>query len=407
MKKRKIIVCFTILFILMTVIGFALLTGSEADKQISINSIPQDIEAMRGVSGTGDEPMVLLTTNNELQKLFDSIDSTGEYNYTIPKYVLSPETDELIEPQTVYITAKIDDLRQWELSFDYIITDGRRQLLKGDNVYDVTDIPGRNEYVIAYNNMLLLLDLEKETLYMYTSPTIGEYSYTDTIVSDGIARSVLWAAMPSFNPSGTKMLYYSERAGYENGLIWMMDMITKEESMISLKGVYTPRVLQWYDDNTAYILGISSKDIVMIDIKTGTGSVVYEHGISGLSQVGFSYPYLLIPKSGGSRIINLSDNTVSNYDDSEYPYFKTVSPGIGYDTLLLYQKPNDNNGYYCEAIVLDMQTGKKCVITVPDKDTICGFRMYDEDTIIMNVAIDSDIYNQMTYFIEYNTLVKE
>jgi hypothetical protein len=201
------------------------------------------------------------------------------------------------------------------------------------------------------------------------------------------------------------MLYYSERAGYENGLIWIMDTITKEESMISLKGMYTTRVLQWYDDNTAYILG--KNNIVMIDTETRKGEVIYEHGISGLSQVGFSYPYLFIPKSGNSRIINLSDNTVKKYDDSEYTYFKAASPGRGYDTLLICQKANDNNGYYCEAIVLDMQTGKKCVITVPDKDTICGFRMYDEDTIIMNVAIDSDIYNQMTYFIEYNTLEKE
>jgi Tol biopolymer transport system component len=58
---------------------------------------------------------------------------------------------------------------------------------------------------------------------MYTSPTIGEYSYTDTIVSDGIAHSVLWATKPSFNPSGTKMLYYSERAGYRMDLygLWI------------------------------------------------------------------------------------------------------------------------------------------------------------------------------------------
>jgi hypothetical protein len=131
MKRKRLILNFSIVFILMTVIGFILLTSSEADNQVSINGIPQEVEVVQGVTGTGDEPLVLLTTNNELQKLYDSIDSTGEYTYSIPKYVISSETNELTEPRTVYITAMIDELRQWKLSFDYIIEDGRRQLLKG------------------------------------------------------------------------------------------------------------------------------------------------------------------------------------------------------------------------------------------------------------------------------------
>lgn len=405
MKKKRFIVLFTIALVVMAIIGFAFLTGSKEEEQVSINGIPKEVEVIKGVTGTGDDPLLLLTSNSELEKLYNSMDDTGIYTYTIPKQVMSPETNEIITPQTIYITANIDDVRQWELSFDYIVTNGKRQLVKGGNNYDVYDIPGKDEYVIAYNNMLLLLDLEKETLSMYTAPTVGKYSYADTESTGGVARAVYWAGMPSFNPSGTKMLYYSQRASYEEGLIWVMDTITKEESMISLKGVYTTRVLQWYDDNTAYILG--SNDIVMIDLKTGNSQVVYEHGIPGLIHVGFSYPYLFIPKSGGSRIINLLDNTVTDFNDSEYPYFVAASPGKGYDTLLIYQKPNEGNGYYCEAMVLDMQTGKKCLVTVPEKDTIYAFRMHDENTIIMNVAIDSDSYNQLTYFIEYETLVKE
>ena len=60
MKKRKIIVCFTILFILMTVVGFTLLTGSEADNQISINGIPQRMEVMQGVTSNNDSPLVMM-----------------------------------------------------------------------------------------------------------------------------------------------------------------------------------------------------------------------------------------------------------------------------------------------------------------------------------------------------------
>ncbi len=60
MKKKKFMLYFTIVFILMTVIGFALLTGSEADNQININGIPQRMEVMQGVTSNNDSPLVKL-----------------------------------------------------------------------------------------------------------------------------------------------------------------------------------------------------------------------------------------------------------------------------------------------------------------------------------------------------------
>ncbi len=60
MKKKKFMLYFTIVFILMTVIGFVLLTGSEADNQININGIPQRMEVMQGVTSNNDSPLVKL-----------------------------------------------------------------------------------------------------------------------------------------------------------------------------------------------------------------------------------------------------------------------------------------------------------------------------------------------------------
>ena len=60
MKKKKFMLYFTIVFILMTVIGFALLTGSEADNQININGIPQRMEVMQGVTSNNDSPLVMM-----------------------------------------------------------------------------------------------------------------------------------------------------------------------------------------------------------------------------------------------------------------------------------------------------------------------------------------------------------
>ena len=58
MKKKKFIVCFTAVLILITVFSVTLLTGSEAENHISINGIPQEIEMMQGVTGSNDSPLV-------------------------------------------------------------------------------------------------------------------------------------------------------------------------------------------------------------------------------------------------------------------------------------------------------------------------------------------------------------
>ena len=78
MKKKKFMLYFTIVFILMTVIGFALLTGSEADNQLNINGIPQRIEVMQGVTSNNDSPLVKLPVkwNKSLIIYSDALNSS-------------------------------------------------------------------------------------------------------------------------------------------------------------------------------------------------------------------------------------------------------------------------------------------------------------------------------------------
>ncbi|HOD94039.1 MAG TPA: hypothetical protein PLT91_07830 [Clostridia bacterium] len=78
MKKKKFMLYFTIVFILMTVIGFALLTGSEADNQLNINGIPQRMEVMQGVTSNNDSPLVKLPVkwNKSLIIYSDALNSS-------------------------------------------------------------------------------------------------------------------------------------------------------------------------------------------------------------------------------------------------------------------------------------------------------------------------------------------
>ena len=60
------------------VIGFALLTGSEADNQLNINGIPQRMEVMQGVTSNNDSPLVKLPVkwNKSLIIYSDALNSS-------------------------------------------------------------------------------------------------------------------------------------------------------------------------------------------------------------------------------------------------------------------------------------------------------------------------------------------
>jgi len=400
MKKKKFMLYFSIVFILMTVIGFTLLTGSEADNQISINGIPQGMEVMQGVTGNSDSPLVKMKTEDDLQKIYDSMDPiTGQPTDIPPVMAKLSEEDEYQPVEKCTLTCIIDDEMSYDLTFKYIEKEGKKILVTSGEVFSAYKIPNSDNYAIACGGLIYLLDLNKGTLDMYNSKEAGGYSlYT---YNETNYRKV-WASKPSFNPSGTKMIYYTARATNEVGSIWVMDNETKTEKPIPNTTAYT-KVLQWVNEDIAYIW--TPYQILRIDTSNYTSQSVYSDNGNPIGNSVLSYPYMFMTDSKGSRIYNLEDGSIREYDDSEYSYCSAAVSGTEYMALLVYSMPKENIIFYHEAVVLDLKTGKDCVISVNEKDVIALFLPYNDVKAKLDVQIDGNTYNQVSYFIEYSSLV--
>ncbi len=343
----------------MTVVGFALLTGSEADKQISINGIPQEMEVMQGVTGNSDSPLVKMRTSEELQRIYDSMDPiTGQPTDIPPVMAKISEEDEFQEVDKCTLTCIIDDEMSYDLTFKYVVKEGKKILVPGGNVFSSHKIPNSDNYAIACGGLIYLLDLNEGSLIMYDSKETGGYSFYTYNETD--YRKV-WASKPSFNPSGTKMLYYTERANNEVGSIWVMDNETKTEKPIPNTAAYN-KVLQWVNDDIVYILEYDR--IIKVNISEYSAETVYTGDTS--YRYALTYPYMFVSDLEGSRIYNLEDGSISEYDDSKYTRCAAAVSGFGNMALLVYSMPYDNIGTYREAVVLDLETGKDCVISVND-----------------------------------------
>jgi transposase len=400
MKKKKFIVCFTAVLILITVFSVTLLTGSEAENHISINGIPQEIEMMQGVTGNNDSPLVKMTTSEDLQRIYDSMDPiTGQPTYLPPVMVKLSEDEEYQVAERCTLTCVIDENTSYDLKFKYVVRDGKKILIHGGEVYSSFEIPNSDNYAIACGGLIYLLDLNEGTLVMYNSKEAGGYSFYT--YNKTIYRKV-WASKPSFNPSGTKMLYYTERANNEVGSIWVMDNETKTEKPIPNTTAYN-RVLQWVNDDVAYIK--TAYEVLRIDTSKYTSQSIYSDNGNPLCDTVLSYPYMFVSDLKGSRIYNLEDGSIREYDDSRYSHCAAAVSGFGNMALLVYGMPKENIGTYREAVVLDLATGKDCVISVNEKDIIGLFLPYNDVKAKLDVQIDGNTYNQVSYFIEYSSLV--
>lgn len=400
MKKRKFMVLFTIVFIMLTAIGFSILAGSEKDNQVSINGILLDVEGMQGVTGNDDSPLVKMRTSEDLQKIYDSIDPiTGQPTDIPPIMAKISEEDEFQEVERCTLTCIIDDKMSYDLTFKYVMKDGKKILVPGGDVFSSYKIPNSDNYAIACGGLIYLLDLNEGSLVMYNSKEAGGYSFYT--YNETNYRKV-WASKPSFNPSGTKMLYYTERATDEVGSIWVMDTVTKTEKPIPDTTAYT-NVLQWVNDDIAYIW--TPYQILRIDTSNYTSQSVYSDNGNPIGNSVLSYPYMFMTDLKGSRIYNLEDGSIKEYDDSEYSYCSAVVSGPEYMALLVYSMPKENNIFYHEAVVLDLKTGKDCVVSVNEKDVIALFLPYSDVKAKLDVQIDGNTYNQVSYFIEYSSLV--
>jgi hypothetical protein len=358
-----------------------------------------------GVLLSADNNLVKLTTNEDLAKVYASMDPvTLQPAYEIPVTVISEKDASDIQiAQSFKASVVVNEFLTYELTFPYILKDGKKQIVFSEADYSLIKIPDTDDYIVEKGSLLFQLNANDEKLDFYCMKETMGYSYLDKNIINDIEYAVVWAVRPSFNENGTKMVFYSERATSEIGQVWVKDTVTGNENPIPNTSCFN-RVLQWRDDRYAYIL--SNGKVIEIDAEELTSKEVYDTGNEGTSILGFVYPYLFIPGRDKSEIINVTDSEIRYYDDTKYDRCSAVYPGnSGYLILLKYSYPNDINPNHDEAVVLDLLTGKKCVISIPDEYSIATVTSYDNNKMQLNMYKYDDIYSQSTDFIAFTDIM--
>ena len=135
-----------------------------------------------------------------------------------------------------------------------------------------------------------------------------------------------------------------------------MDIVTKTEKPIPNTIAYN-RILQWVNDDIVYILEYDR--IIKVNISEYEAETVYTGDTT--CRYALRYPYMFVSDLKGSRIYNMEDGSVREYDDSIYDYCAAaISSDSGYKVLLVYNMSKINNAFYHEAVVLDLDDRKSC-----------------------------------------------
>ncbi|HOD93863.1 MAG TPA: hypothetical protein PLT91_02550 [Clostridia bacterium] len=401
-KSKKIYLVILMIIISITVI--AVLAGTQSEEIIQINGVRMNYTGIPGVLVSTDNNLVKLTTNEDIEKVYASMDPiTLQPSYKIPVTVITEKDPSDIQiADSFKASVVVNEFLTYELTFPYILKDGKKQIVFTEADYSLIKIPNTDNYLVEKGSLLFQLNPNKEELDFYSMKETMGYSYLDKNVINDIEYAVVWAARPSFNQNGTKMVFYSERATSETGQVWVKDTVTGDENPIPNTACFN-RVLQWRDDRYAYIL--SNGKLIEIDTVELASKEIYDTGNKGTSILGFVYPYLFIPGRDKYEIINVTDSDIRSYDDTMYSRCSAVYPGNnGYLILLKYSYPKDVNPNHDEAVVLDLETGKKCVISIPDNYSIAALTSYDNKKIQLNIYKYNDIYSQLTYFLSFTDM---
>jgi hypothetical protein len=390
--------------IIISITVIAVLAGTQSEEIIQINGVRMNYTGIPGVLVSTDNNLVKLTTNEDIEKVYASMDPiTLQPSYKIPVTVITEKDPSDIQiADSFKASVVVNEFLTYELTFPYILKDGKKQIVFTEADYSLIKIPNTDNYLVEKGSLLFQLNPNKEELDFYSMKETMGYSYLDKNVINDIEYAVVWAARPSFNQNGTKMVFYSERATSETGQVWVKDTVTGDENPIPNTACFN-RVLQWRDDRYAYIL--SNGKLIEIDTVELASKEIYDTGNKGTSILGFVYPYLFIPGRDKYEIINVTDSDIRSYDDTMYSRCSAVYPGNnGYLILLKYSYPKDVNPNHDEAVVLDLETGKKCVISIPDNYSIAALTSYDNKKIQLNIYKYNDIYSQLTYFLSFTDM---
>ena len=390
--KRKIFA----IILTAVIAGFAM-AGYEAVNLLFIQNNEIGINVTK-VGGILSE----LISNKDKKEISESIDPvTGAPQVEVPAKIITIGENNVLNKQTSnnkFTTSFNYKTVTYDFTFDYAEENGKKYILPNpERGYRLVAIPNSDNYLVEEQNNIFIVDPYKETINIFVKDAVAGFSYEELLKKHSLDFRPNWASHPFINPEGTKMLFYTNRAGESIDCIWVKDILTGEETPI--KGTSASfDVLDWRDNRYAYVS--SFREILEIDMDECVMKEIYSEK-SGL--VAFKYPNVFKYNKGKpSEIINIVDNTVTNYDDTNYDALGNIFPSnLSKYIVLNYFSKKTNNPFYSQIVLLDLETLEERKISVPEQYIVDGVSFYDQDSLLIKaseIPFLCALHLQCTYF---------
>jgi hypothetical protein len=281
------------------------------------------------------------------------------------------------------------------LTFNYVKQKGKAIALplpvhKPGAGYQLFQYPNSSTELMEFEGSIYVLDLEKGSISKLLHDITGPHSIQEAKqkpkqkVEEG-DPFVWWGSRPSVNPSGTKMVFYTNRSGQDG--IWVKDLVTGDEHFLMTSAL---TVEGWASD-TEFIAN-SFSEVLKVNIETGE---LNSFGDVGTFEV--SLPNLIIQKDVGSMLFkNLNTGDERTYSQEGLGRVNHMATLDGLSTIAVLNQPDPMQPYY-NLFIIDPSDFTTKFLDIPTDKILLAIRWIDKNTLLLTVqnqtTNDEEIHN--------------
>lgn len=276
------------------------------------------------------------------------------------------------EDKTVYTKHFVAEDTGKKIDIPYV-KEQTKDVIIYDPVSTITSVPieGTDEYVISFDGTIYKTDWKNSKLKKFLKDEVDGYEKDVVLSYNG---TPIWGTNPIVNPTGTYMLFFSERSvvkGNMNGGMWIKNLKTGDERPILLQG--SGAVVGWLNDTE---LVFDGTEIVLLNLETGDLQKLVENGAKNVALVKDQLVYQDAPGSLILQsVITGEKTTISSSLINRISSFQTQGSWIALVNILRDEERERNVVLYN----IDSKIWK--VITAPTNIWIDGALWADDSTL--------------------------
>jgi hypothetical protein len=287
------------------------------------------------------------------------------------------------------------------LTFNYVKQKGKAIALplpghKPGAGYQLFPYPNSSKELMEFEGSIYVLDLEKGSIEKLLHDITGPYSIQEAKqkskqkVEEG-DPFVWWGSRPSVNPSGTKMVFYTNRSG--EGQIWVKDLVTGDERSL-MKSALT--VKGWASD-TEFIAS-SFSEALKVNIETGKS---ISFGDAGTFEI--SFPYLIVQKNEGSlSFINLNTGEEKVYSKDRLGFVNNMASLAGLSTIAVLNQLDGTKPLF-NLFIIDPSDFSTKILDIPSDKIALAIRWLDKNTLLLTIR-DQTTNDEESVFVDIDQL---